>query len=119
MSTTKTASAAPDPPPGPRRERGGEGVRPPTAYVLRLYVAGDTPRSQRAIENLRQICDSDLAGRSTMEIIDILAEPQIAEDQRILATPLLIKEAPEPSRRLIGDLSNTEQVLMGLDIRHE
>lgn len=86
-------------------------------FDLKLYVTGKTARSEHAIRNLRQLCETHLAGRYRIEIIDILEHPQLAEDERILATPTLIKNLPPPLRRLIGDLSETEKVLLGLDIR--
>lgn len=85
-------------------------------YVLKLYVTGRTPRSERAIANLRRICDADLEGRYELTIIDVLERPQLAEDEKILATPTLIKELPPPLRRIIGDLSEKESVLLGLDL---
>ncbi|HVO43929.1 MAG TPA: circadian clock protein KaiB [Aggregatilineales bacterium] len=84
--------------------------------VLKLYVAGPSPRSERAIVNLRHLCEEELRGRCDLEIIDILEQPQIAEDEKILATPMLIKVLPPPIRRLIGDLSNREKTLAGLDL---
>jgi len=86
-------------------------------YHLKLYITGQTPRSESAIQNLRKICEENLAAKYEIEIIDILERPQLAEDERILATPTLIKSLPPPLRRLIGDLSETEKVLVGLDIR--
>lgn len=86
-------------------------------YLLKLYITGQTPRSARAIANLRRICEEELGGRYELIIIDILERPQLAEDERILATPTLIKELPLPMRRIIGDLSATEKVLLGLDLR--
>lgn len=85
-------------------------------YVLKLYITGQTPRSELAITNLRQICDQELRGQYELSIIDILERPQLAEDEKILATPTLIKELPPPLRRVIGDLSNIEKVLLGLDL---
>ena len=85
-------------------------------YKLRLYVTGKTSRSERAIENLRKICESELKGDYTLEIVDVLERPQLAEEEKILATPTLIKELPVPIRRIIGDLSDTEKVLLGLDL---
>lgn len=87
-----------------------------SAYTLRLYITGHTPRAERAIANLRRICDEELKGEYEMVIIDVLERPQLAEDERILATPTLIKNLPPPLRRIIGDLSDTEKVLLGLDI---
>jgi len=84
--------------------------------ILRLYITGHTPNSKRAITNLRKICDEELSGQYDMKIIDVLENPQLAEDERIIATPALIKELPPPLRRIIGDLSDTERVLLGLDL---
>ncbi len=86
-------------------------------YILRLYITGQTPKSERAIENLRRICEDELDGQYQMVIIDVLERPQLAEDEKILATPTLIKELPPPLRRIIGDLSDTEKVLLGLELR--
>ncbi len=86
-------------------------------YLLKLYITGQTPRSEAAIANLRKICETELNGVYEMVIIDILERPQLAEDEKILATPTLIKELPPPLRRIIGDLSDTEKVLLGLDLR--
>lgn len=86
-------------------------------FVLKLYITGQTPRSEAAIANLRKICEMELNGVYEMVIIDILERPQLAEDEKILATPTLIKELPPPLRRIIGDLSDTEKVLLGLDLR--
>lgn len=86
-------------------------------YVLKLYVAGATPRSIRAISNLEAICENELGGNYEMMIIDVLERPQLAEDERIVATPTLIKELPPPLRRIIGDLSDKEKVLIGLDLQ--
>ncbi len=87
-------------------------------YLLRLYVTGQTPRTMRAIENLRKICEEELEGRYDMEVIDVLERPQLAEDEKIMATPTLVKELPPPLRRIIGDLSDKEKVLLGLDLTH-
>jgi circadian clock protein KaiB len=86
-------------------------------YLLKLYVTGQTPRAQRAIANLSRLCKEDLEGRYEIEIIDVLEHPQLAETDRILATPTLIKQLPPPLRRVIGDLSNRDKVLLGLDVR--
>ena len=86
-------------------------------YLLKLYVAGSSPRTNVAITNLKRICEQDLAGQYEMEIIDVLEFPQLAEDERILATPTLIKTLPPPLRRVIGDLSDKEKVLMGLEVQ--
>lgn len=86
-------------------------------YVLRLYVTGMTPRSTRAIENVRAICDEHLQGRYELEVIDIYQQPVLAKGEQIIAAPTLIKQLPAPLRRIIGDLSNRERVLVGLDLR--
>lgn len=86
-------------------------------HILKLYVTGNTPRSERAIANLQRICEQELKGRYAMKAINILEHPQLAEDEKIIATPTLIKELPPPIRRIIGDLSNTEKVLIGLDLQ--
>jgi circadian clock protein KaiB len=86
-------------------------------YVLRLYVSGMTPNSMRAIENIRNICAEHLEGRFQLEIIDIYQQPIFAKEGQIVAAPTLVKELPPPLRKFIGDLSNTERILMGLDVR--
>lgn len=86
-------------------------------YLLKLYITGQTPRSQRAISNLRRICDEELENQYELIVIDVLERPQLAEDEKILATPTVVKELPTPIRRIIGDLSDTERVLVGLDLR--
>ncbi|MEM7032525.1 MAG: circadian clock protein KaiB [Chloroflexota bacterium] len=87
-----------------------------TTYLFKLYVTGQTPRTARAIDNLYKICEDALPGEYQLVIIDVLERPQVAEDEKILATPTLIKVRPTPIRRVIGDLSDTEKVLMGLDL---
>jgi circadian clock protein KaiB len=86
-------------------------------YVLRLYVTGITPNSTRAITNIRKICEEHLKGRYDLEVVDIYQQPTLAQGEQIIAAPTLIKKLPLPLRRLIGDLSSTEQVLLGLDLR--
>lgn len=86
-------------------------------YLLKLYITGQSPRAERAIANLRRLCKEELEDRYEIEIIDVLEHPQLAEDDRILATPTLIKQLPPPLRRVIGDLSNRDKVLLGLDVR--
>ncbi|OGP49699.1 MAG: circadian clock protein KaiB [Deltaproteobacteria bacterium RBG_13_43_22] len=85
-------------------------------FKLRLYVTGKTPKSERAIANLKEICEKELKGLYELQIIDVLEHPQLAEDEKILATPTLIKDLPPPLKRIIGDLSNSEKVLLGLDL---
>jgi circadian clock protein KaiB len=90
---------------------------PDPAYVLRLYVTGQTPRSVLAIDNMRKICAEHLSDRYTLEVIDIYLHPEACQEEQIIAAPTLIKVLPHPLRRIIGDLSNTEKVLIGLDLR--
>jgi circadian clock protein KaiB len=85
-------------------------------FVLRLYVAGQTPKCMRAFSNLKRICEQHLANRYRIEMIDLLADPALARGDQILAVPTLVRRAPEPVRKIIGDLSNTQRVLMGLDV---
>ncbi len=87
------------------------------AWDLRLYVAGKTPRAVTAFENLTRICNEHLAGRYTIEVIDLLVRPQLAKGDQIVAVPTLVRKLPVPVRKIIGDLSNTERVLVGLDLR--
>jgi len=87
------------------------------AYVLRLYVAGQTPKSMVAFDNLKKICEEHLAGRYQIQVVDLLENPQLARGDQILAVPTLVRKLPLPVRRIIGDLSNTERVLIGLDLR--
>ena len=86
-------------------------------YNLRLYVAGQTPKSITALANLKSICEQHLAGRYRIEVIDLLQQPQLAAGDQILAVPTLVRKLPEPLKRIIGNLSNMERVLVGLDLR--
>lgn len=86
-------------------------------YRLRLYVAGTTPKSIQALRNLKHICETHLQGRYEIEMIDLLVNPQLAAGDQILAVPTLVRRLPEPIKKLIGDLSNTDRVLVGLDLR--
>jgi circadian clock protein KaiB len=87
-----------------------------TKFKLRLYITGRTSQSQRAIDNLRTLCDGELQGVYEVEVIDVLEHPALAEKEKILATPTLVKRLPEPVRKIIGDLSDREKVLLGLDV---
>jgi circadian clock protein KaiB len=87
------------------------------AYRLRLYVAGQTPKSVLAFTNLKQICEEHLRGRYEIEVIDLLENPQLAQGDQILAVPTLVRRLPEPIKKIIGDLSHTERVLVGLDLQ--
>src|SRR5262245_28290461 len=85
-------------------------------YNLRLYVAGQTPKSIAAIANLKKLCEKHLAGRYNIDVVDLMQDPSLAQRDQIVAIPTLIRQLPEPIRRIIGDLSNSERVLLGLDI---
>jgi circadian clock protein KaiB len=86
-------------------------------YSLKLYVAGQSPKSVNAIANIKAICEENLQGRYELEVIDLYQQPQLAQGEQIIAVPTLIRKLPPPLRRIIGDMSNTERVLVGLDIR--
>ncbi len=86
-------------------------------WELRLYVAGQTPKSITAFENLKKICDDHLAGKYRIEIVDLMKNPQLAKGDQIVALPTLVRKLPPPIRKIIGDLSNTEKVLVGLNLR--
>ena len=90
---------------------------PLDVWELRLYTAGQTPNSLKAFANLKKICEDHLKGKYTIEVIDLLKNPQLAAGDQILAIPTLVRKLPEPLKKIIGDLSNTERVLVGLDIR--
>jgi circadian clock protein KaiB len=98
-----------------------DATEPPTSdegfWDLRLYVAGQTPRSIAAVSNLKKFCEEHLAGRYRVEVIDLVKNPQLARGDQILAIPTLVRRLPEPMRKIIGDLSNQERVLVGLDVR--
>lgn len=86
-------------------------------YNLRLYVAGQTPKSSAALSNLKSLCEEHLAGRYRIEVVDLLEHPQLAAGDQILAVPTLVRRLPPPLKRIIGNLSDTERVLVGLDLR--
>ena len=86
-------------------------------YILRLYVAGQTNKSLAAFTNLKKICEEHLGGRYRIEVIDLIVNPQLAKGDQILAVPTLVRKLPPPIKKIIGDLSNTERVLVGLDLR--
>lgn len=94
-----------------------EGESASGTYNLRLYVAGQTPKSLAAIANLKSICEEHLAGRYAIEVVDLLVTPQLAAGDQIVALPTLVRRLPPPLKRIIGNLSDTERVLVGLDIR--
>lgn len=86
-------------------------------WELRLYVAGQTPKSIQAFANLKRICEEYLAGKYRIEVVDLMENPQLAQGDQILAVPTLVRKLPPPIKKIIGDLSNTKQVLVGLDVR--
>ncbi|MDD5033430.1 MAG: circadian clock protein KaiB [Methylococcaceae bacterium] len=108
MTTKPTTPSAPETEPAQAES---------DTFILRLYVAGQTPKSMAAFSNLKTICEDHLAGRYQIEVIDLLENPQLARGDQILAIPTLVRKLPEPVRKIIGDLSNTERVLVGLDLR--
>lgn len=100
-------------------KRSTKSKRSRKAYELRLYVAGQTPKSLAAFSNLKKICEEHLTGQYEIEVIDLLKHPQLASGDQILAIPTLVRRLPEPIKKIIGDLSNTERVLVGLDLREQ
>lgn len=86
-------------------------------YLLRLYVTGATPRSLQAIQNIKRICEEHLKGRYSLEVIDVYQQPVLAKGEQIIAAPTLIRHLPLPLRRFIGDMANTDRILLGLDLR--
>ena len=108
MPTTKTKTPA-----RPRQQK----RQKPQVWNLRLYVAGQTPKSIRAFANLKVLCEAHLKGRYQIEVVDLLEHPQLARGDQIIAIPTLVRKLPPPLRKIIGDLSSTERVLVGLDVR--
>jgi circadian clock protein KaiB len=100
-----------------REEEGVNATVPEGHFELRLYVAGQTPRSMEAFSNLKRICEEHLKGKYTIEVIDLLENPRLAKGDQILAIPTLVRRLPEPVRKIIGTLADTEKVLVGLDLR--
>lgn len=101
------------PPPKPKRARAPAREK----WRLRLYIAGRTPKALHAIENLTRVCEEHLAGRYHIEVVDLLENPQLARGDQILAVPTLVRRLPPPMKKIIGDLSNADRVLVGLDLR--
>ncbi|HSD53840.1 MAG TPA: circadian clock KaiB family protein [Burkholderiales bacterium] len=100
-----------------RLEPADVGAAAPPVWELRLYVAGQTTKSVTAFANLKRICEEHLAGKYTIEVIDLLVQPQLAQGDQIIAIPTLVRKLPEPIRKIVGDLSNTERTLVGLQLR--
>lgn len=120
-ATPLKAKPAPRRPALPKRHReedvaGSAGKTKLVNYMLRLYIAGQTPKSVAAFANLKKICEEHLAGRYKLQVIDLLINPHLAGGDQILAIPTLVRRLPMPVRKVIGDLSNTERVLIGLDL---
>jgi circadian clock protein KaiB len=86
-------------------------------WLLRLYTAGQTPKSLTALENLKKLCDEHLAGKYRIEVVDLLKNPRLAKDDQIVAIPTLVRQLPSPMRKIIGDLSDTERALVGLQLK--
>ena len=103
--------------PAGKRKLGSHSAQ--TKYVLRLYVSGSTSKSAQAVENIKLVCEKHLKNRYDLEVIDIYQQPQLARGEQIVAVPTLIKRLPHPLRRLIGDMSNHEKVLLGLDLKKQ
>jgi len=101
----------------PVKARRGNGKAGTKEWILRLYVAGQSARAAAALDNLEKICEEHLAGEYEIEVIDLLREPQLARGDQIVAVPTLVRRLPPPVKRIIGDLSNAERVLVGLDLR--
>ena len=96
---------------------GEEAIEPTDVWQLRLYVAGQTPRSVTAFANLKKICEDHLAGRYNIEVVDLVKHPQLAAGDQILAIPTLVRKLPQPLRKIVGDLRDTERALVGLQLR--
>jgi circadian clock protein KaiB len=93
-----------------------DGPRPGAEWKLRLYVAGQTPKSLTAFANLKRICEEHLAGRYQIEVIDLMKHPELAQTDQIIALPTLVRKLPEPIKRIVGDLSNSERVVLGMNL---
>jgi circadian clock protein KaiB len=100
-----------------KRPAAGSQRQPAKLWQLRLYVAGQTPKSLLAFSNLKKICELHLDGRYSIDVIDLVKQPQLSKGDQILAIPTLVRKLPQPVRKIIGDLSDTERVLVGLDLR--
>jgi circadian clock protein KaiB len=107
---------APPAPAAPRARRKAAAKPRPESWTLRLYIAGRTPKAVTALANLEALCQQHLAGRYRIEVMDLLENPRLARGDQILAVPTLVRRLPPPVKKIIGDLSNTERVLVGLDI---
>ena len=117
MATKQKKSAKPPGKSAAANHGMGERARKTPAWMLRLYVAGNTPNSVAAFANLKELCEVHLGGKYQIEVIDLLRNPQLAQGDQIVAVPTLVRKLPHPVKRIIGDLSNRERVLVGLDLR--
>jgi len=113
MTTKKTETKSITPTKGAKKKSKND------KWILRLYVAGPTPKALTALKNLKEICDDKLQGKFVIEVIDLLKNPQLGHDDQILALPTLVRKLPAPVRKIIGDLSDTERVLVGLDLKQQ
>jgi circadian clock protein KaiB len=116
MKTAKKKSAARKTS-AAKAKKSDNGKSAASEWVLRLYVAGQTPKSLAAFANLKKLCEEHLANRYTIEVIDLSKQPQLAQNDQIVALPTLIRRLPEPIKRIIGDLSNLERVMVGMDLK--
>jgi circadian clock protein KaiB len=119
MTKTPTKPAQPTPALAGGARKASPTKAKPVTHILRLYIAGQTPKSIEALANLKKICEEHLAGQYQLQVVDLLENPQLARGDQILAIPTLVRKLPLPVRKIIGDLSNTERVLVGLDLRNE
>mgnify|MGYP001615367449 CR=1 FL=1 len=119
MKTSSAQIAQPKAQPAQPKDKTAPRKEASSRYVLRLYVAGQSPKSVNAIRNIKKICEENLQGQYELEVIDLYQQPQLAQGEQIIAIPTLIRKLPPPLRRIIGDMSNTERMLVGLDIREK
>ena len=117
VRTRTTARAGRAAPGAGRKPARAPRVAAPEVWDLRLYIAGTTAKSAAAVANLKKLCEQNLAGRYRIEVIDLLKEPQLARGDQIVAIPTLVRKLPAPIKKIIGDLSNTERAVVGLDLR--
>jgi circadian clock protein KaiB len=117
MATKKQAKERKSPARRPQQDNGQQGRSFKAVWELRLYVAGMTPTSIRAFENLKKLCEEHLHGAYRIQVVDLLERPMLARGDQIVAVPTLVRRLPTPVKKIIGDLSNTERVLVGLDLR--
>jgi circadian clock protein KaiB len=117
MKTKAKSSRKPKTKPAAKRTRSRAAKKPSARYLLRLYIAGQTPRSRQSVENLRALCDKYIPNQFDLEVVDIYQQPAMAAAGQIIAAPTLIKSMPLPLRRLVGDFSDQNRVILGLDLK--